>query len=838
MDARTLLELDYGKVREEVSSFCVSEEGKTAFLLREPSSDAARIEYLKSLGRAWTVFLSAKKNDALHLWNPILPAVKSLGVSGSVLSESAIFDLGIFCRCVKTVRAAVLSADSELGLKNLSALVQTFPFAEITDAENRIFRIINSDGEMRDLPSLRELREKIHALNANIKRILKSFTSDSRYSSVLESAVPVFRSERQLLAVKSAHRRAIKGIVHEVSQSGMTVFIEPEDAVRCSNELVQAEYELNAEIRRILSFLCEELRPFCAVFTESLALMQELDCTLAAAKWGLTHGAVFAENAREEPLLLLSARHPLLGEAAVPVDVRFMDGRRILIISGPNAGGKTVTLKTIALFAAMNQSGFPIPARDGSRLPVFDDIFSDIGDAQSLENSLSTFSGRLKNIAQAVRFAGKDSLVLLDEFGSGTDPAEGAAIAMAVLDALIEKGSCVLITTHQGAIKNYGYANAHCINASVEFDTDTQSPTFRLLMGVPGESRALEIAQKSGLPQSIIQAAKNYCADGRTDVSTLITGLSEKHAAADALLKELSHREKDLADLKNRLESEAFAIRQAEHELKKERKREADDFLSQARKDIANLVRRLKEGELTRDKTREAAHSLEKLQKELSEREAALEKEEETLEKERQKLESKPEVKVHAARNKKTKKRVKNSEALKNAVSLAKNNSPAAENDSPVKLEAGVEVLYGKLKRRGVIIAPAGSGGWNVLFGSIQMSVKARELTPVKKTEMSAAFSYSVDLAEENKDARPAFELRLLGLRAEEAIKMLERQLDLCTLHNFKTFSVIHGKGEGILQQAVQDYLSNCPAVDSFAFAAPEDGGTGKTYVSLRAGDK
>ena len=341
MDVRTLLELDYGKVREDVSSFCVSEEGKTAFLLREPSSDTARIEYLKSLGREWTVFLSAKKNDALHLWNPILPAVKSLSVSGSVLSESAIFDLGIFCRCVKTVRAAVLSADSELGLKNLSALVQTFPFAEISDAENRIFRIINSDGEMRDLPSLQELRAKIHALNANIKRILKSFTSDSRYSSVLESAVPVFRSERQLLAVKSAHRRAIKGIVHEVSQSGMTVFIEPEDAVRCSNELVQAEYELNAEIRRILSVLCEEIRPFCAVFTESLALMQELDCTLAAAKWGLTHGAVFAENAREEPLLLLSARHPLLGEAAVPVDVRFMDGRRILIISGPNAGGKT-----------------------------------------------------------------------------------------------------------------------------------------------------------------------------------------------------------------------------------------------------------------------------------------------------------------------------------------------------------------------------------------------------------------------------------------------------------------------------------------------------------------
>ncbi|MGP1459905.1 MAG: endonuclease MutS2, partial [Treponema sp.] len=818
MDERTLLELDYGKVRADVSSFCVSEEGRAASLLQGPSSDAARIEYLKSLGREWTAYLNAQKADALHSWNPIAQTVKSLAVSGSVLSESAIFDLGTFCRCVKSVRQAVLGAETELGLKNLAALANALPFADIADAESRIFRVINSDGEMRDLPPLRELRAKIHALNANIKRILKNFTSDSRYSAVLESSVPVFRSGRQLLAVKSAHRRSIKGIVHEVSQSGMTVFVEPEEAVRCSNELVQAEYDLNSEIRRILSVLCAELRPFCSAFLQSLTIMQEFDGTLAAAKWGLAHGAVFAQCAREEPLLLLGARHPLLGEAAVPVDVRFMDGRRVLIISGPNAGGKTAALKTIALFAAMNQSGFPIPAREGSRFPVFDDIFADIGDAQSLETSLSTFSGRLKNIARAVRCAEKDSLVLLDEFGSGTDPAEGAAIAMAVLDALIEKGACVLITTHQGAIKNYGYANARCINASVEFDTDTQTPTYRLLMGVPGESRALEVAQKSGLPQSVVQAARNYCQGGRADVSLLIAGLTEKHAAADALLAELSTREAKLADLKTQLDAQSFEIRQAEHELKKMRKREADDFLLQSRKDIANLVRRLKEGELTKEKTKDAARYLDGLKEELAEREAALEKEEETLAREKERIESAPQTKTPAARHKKTKKRVKNAEALKNAVSLAKNTDKDAD-AAPVKLAAGVEVLYGKSKRRGVIASPSGSGGWNVLFGSIKMTVKERDLTPVPQAEQPAAPSYSVHLAEENQDARPAFELRLLGLRAEDAIKTLEKQLDLCTLHNFKTFSVIHGKGEGILQQAVQDYLSNCPAVESFTFA-------------------
>ena len=831
MDAHTLLELDYDKVREDVSSFCVSEEGKAASLLQEPSSDPAHIEYRKSLGREWTVYVSAKSSRALHSWNPITQTIKSLAVSGAALDESAIFDLGIFCRCVKTLRQTLLGAKTELGLKNLCALANTLPAAEIEDAESRIFRIINADGQLRDLSPLRELRAKIQGLHAHIKRILKNFTTDARYSAILESSLPVFRSRRQLLAVKSAHRRSIKGIVHEVSQTGMTVFIEPEDAVRCSNELVQAEYDLNAEIRRILSVLSIELRPFCAVFTQSLAIMQEFDGTLAAAQWGLTHNAVFAQNVREEALLLLGARHPLLGEAVVPVDVRFMDGRRILIISGPNAGGKTVALKTIALFAAMNQSGFPIPAQEGSRLPVFANIFADIGDAQSLETSLSTFSGRLKNIARAVNFAGKDSLVLLDEFGSGTDPAEGAAIAMAVLDALIEKGACVLITTHQGAIKNYGYANAHCINASVEFDMNTQTPTYRLLMGVPGESRAFEVAQKSGLPQSVVQAARKYCQSGRADISSLIAGLAEKHAAADALLTKLAAQETELAQLKAVLDAQSLQIRQAEHELKKERKRDADDFLLQARKDIAHLVRRLKEGELTKEKTKEAAQYLDGLKKELTEREAALEKAEESLTREQEQLESTPKAKTPSARHKKNKKRVKNSEALKNAISLAKNTRTDA---APIKLEAGVEVFYGKSKRSGIIASSAGGSCWNVLFGSIKMTVKERDLTPIAQTEQPAVPSYTVDLAEENKDARPAFELRLLGLRSADAVKTLERQLDLCTLHNFKTFSVIHGKGDGILQQAVQDYLSNCSAVESFTFAPPEDGGSGKTYVTLR----
>ncbi|MDE5899347.1 MAG: endonuclease MutS2, partial [Treponemataceae bacterium] len=378
--------------------------------------------------------------------------------------------------------------------------------------------------------------------------ILHSFTANPRFADVLESTVPVLRAGRQPLAVKSSRRSSIPGIIHELSQTGMTVYIEPEESVRCSNELVQAEFDYSQEVRKILAALSAELRPSAADLSAALSIMEGLDAALAAAAWGAARNAVFAADCAEsgEPPALVQARHPLLGERAVPIDVAFPRGTRVLIVTGPNTGGKTVALKTIALFALLNQSGFPVPAAEGTRLPLFTDIFADIGDSQSIEQSLSTFGGHMKNIAAAVRGADGRSLVLLDELGSGTDPQEGSAVAMAVLDELIARKSFVLITTHHGALKNYGYTRPECANASVEFNQDTLRPTYRLLMGVPGESHALDIAEGSGLPGSIIAAARAYIATEQADVSALITGLSQKHRELDEQADALEKRRLDL----------------------------------------------------------------------------------------------------------------------------------------------------------------------------------------------------------------------------------------------------------------------------------------------------
>lgn len=839
MDKKTLTELDYYRIRDVIAGFCVAEESRFIMGRLEPFADKEEIEERKNLSREWLKYLNTTRSPALSGWNPVYNIFKAVSVEGAGISLEQTKDLGSYCNSVYKVRSAIESAEGDLGLKNLSSLVKELPDLGAVGAA--IFRVISPDGEMRDLPQIQAIRAKIASLNAKIKGIMQSFTSNSKYADVLESTVPVLRGGRQVLAVKSNRRSSVPGIIHEMSQTGQTVYIEPDDAVQCSNELVEAEFELAAEIRKILIELAGKIRPYAEDLKASLKIMEKLDITRAAAAWGKGVNGVFAEKCEHEsenlPLWLLQARHPLLGEKAVPIDVRFLDGKRILIITGPNTGGKTVTLKTIALFAMLNQSGFPVPAAEGTRLPVFSGVFADIGDEQSMDESLSTFSGHMKNIARAVRYVNENSLVLLDELGSGTDPQEGAAISMAVLDRLIEKKAFVLITTHQGVIKNYGYTHKECVNASVEFNSDTLSPTYRLLMGVPGESHALDIAKKSGLPGDIVKKAREYIVSEKTDVSALIKGLTKKHAEIDERTQDFEKRQNELEDKVFRNEEKALDLRKKELELKAGIQRESQAFLEESRRKLENLVRIIKEGELNREKTVGVKNFISELTKDVEEREKQLAREEEELAAQMEALAKKAKIRVS---HKATKKKTKLADALKNAESIASENSNVVVKDGKkeVTLEVlefavGASVQAGKGKQEGVIVASRGKAQWDVQFGSVRMTMKQKDLNLISSPKMRTP-TYTLDLAGDSKDSKPVFELRLLGMHAEDAIRALERQIDLCTLNNLKNFSVIHGNGNGVLRQSVQDYLSNCPTVLDFHFAAPENGGFGKTEVVLR----
>ena len=837
MNTSALTEIDFYRIRDLVADYCVTQEGKESFIKRQPLTDSRQIENLKNLSREWSKYFSASHKNPLLFWEPVAPLVDLIRGRGSSLVLEQVKALGQFVQSVNNLKQCISLHADELELKNLLQEAESLP--DFTETEKIIFHIITPDGQLRELPEIAAIHKEIAALNSKIKKILRQYTSDQKLAGVLESSVPVLRNGRQVLAVKASLQNRINGIIIDISQSAQTVYVEPQEVVLCSNELIQKENELIQVINRILAQLTKDLQPSVPLFRQSLPIMLLMDTTCSAARWGNENNCSYALAALGEPALLLKARHPLLGDKAVPIDFYFMEGKRVLIITGPNTGGKTVSLKTFALLSMLNQAGFPIPAAEGSRLPVFKEVFADIGDSQNIDMSLSTFSGHMKNIAQAVNGADKHSLVLLDELGSGTDPQEGTAIAMAVLDSLIEKNAFVLVTTHMGILKNYGYTNPKCVNASVEFDTSTLSPSFKLNMGIPGESHAIAIAKKSGLPQEIVNHAKKYIATEQADVSSLIKGLNKKHSELDRIQHKARQLQKEVEEKELRVKEKELLLKRKENELKKGHQQEMHDFLVHSRRSLENLVRELREGEVTREKTLGVKLFISDLEKNVQRLDNKIDVEEEKLSAQEEAFKKESEtIRKQNASNKKTKRRLSNAEALKYASpveELVKAGAVKNEREEgPLVFEPGAIVTAGATHNEGMLIELVRKGLWQVQFGSVKMNVKEKDLKLVRgSSARSSKPDVSYDLESSTSEERPVFELKLLGMRSDEAIHALEHQIDLCTLNNFLHFSVIHGKGDGILQQAVRDYLSHCILVKSFEFAPPEDGGTGKTYVSL-----
>lgn len=837
MNTSALTEIDFYRIRDLVADYCVTQEGKESFIKRQPLTDSRQIENLKNLSREWSKYFSASHKNPLLFWEPVAPLVDLIRGRGSSLVLEQVKALGQFVQSVNNLKQCISLHADELELKNLLQETESLP--DFTETEKIIFHIITPDGQLRELPEIAAIHKEIAALNSKIKKILRQYTSDQKLAGVLESSVPVLRNGRQVLAVKASLQNRINGIIIDISQSAQTVYVEPQEVVLCSNELIQKENELIQVINRILAQLTKDLQPSVPLFRQAYPIMLLMDTTCAAARWGNENNCSYALAAVGEPALLLKARHPLLGDKAVPIDFYFMEGKRVLIITGPNTGGKTVSLKTFALLSMLNQAGFPIPAAEGSRLPVFKEVFADIGDSQNIDMSLSTFSGHMKNIAQAVNGADRHSLVLLDELGSGTDPQEGTAIAMAVLDSLIEKNAFVLVTTHMGILKNYGYTNPKCVNASVEFDTSTLSPSFKLNMGIPGESHAIAIAKKSGLPQEIVNHAKKYIATEQADVSSLIKGLNKKHSELDRIQHKARQLQKEVEEKELRVKEKELLLKRKENELKKGHQQEMHDFLVHSRRSLENLVRELREGEVTREKTLGVKLFISDLEKNVQRLDNKIEVEEEKLSAQEETLKKESEtIRKQNASNKKTKRRLSNAEALEYASpveELVKAGAVKNEREEgPLVFEPGAIVTAGATHNEGLLIELVRKGLWQVQFGSVKMNVKEKDLKLVRgSSARSSKPDVSYDLESSTSEERPVFELKLLGMRSDEAIHALEHQIDLCTLNNFLHFSVIHGKGDGILQQAVRDYLSHCILVKSFEFAPPEDGGTGKTYVSL-----
>lgn len=802
MNEHALGLLDFARIREDLAGYCLSEEGRIAVLASSPFTEREEVASLKAAAASLRSALSEDRSLPDLAFPPVEPAAKAISKEGTSLEIEELYAIGLWTDSFRQLVSWLSEwiALPEGGDPRLSAELEELP--DLSGVAKIVFRIINKDGSLRDLPELKEARERIARAHRDIASIADSFFRNPETRNLLQSDAPTLRDGRTVLALRANFRGRIRGIVHEVSSTGQTVFVEPEELVARNNDLVQEEARYRMELARILRDACAALHPFHPDFERAREAMARIDGILARGRQAKASGRVFARDL-SEGFILRTARHPALGPRAVPIDVELPAGTRVLLITGPNTGGKTVTLKTIGLLALMNQFGLAVPAAPETGFAVFDDVFADIGDEQSIDQSLSTFSGHMKVMGGISRGATAKSLVLLDELGSGTDPEEGSAVAMGLLDFFIDRGSLTIITTHHGILKNYGYTRPACLNASMDFDASSLQPTYRVLMGVPGESRALDIAAQHGLPADIVKGARKYLAEERADVSELIRGLSERHRKLEDLETERRARLREAKEAQRKADLSRLKVRQKEVELREQGVGELRKLLSESRKTLENLVRDLKEEGLGVDRTKEVKAFL----ADLARRVEAAETESEVFREEEPVL----------------------------ASDLAESGA-----DRPLLAE-GVEVLAGKSKARGVVVRAAKKGYWIVETENMRLTLPESELLALPRDRgdreaPAGRTRVAVELAprEATGRATAVFELDLRGFRLAEALEAVEKQIDAASLQGLSLFTLLHGTGNGILGKGIHEFLRGQPGVADYHFARPEEGGYGKTVVRLK----
>jgi len=788
MDPHTLELLDFPRILDTLRASCLSELGRERLeseaIATEPEEVSRRLELARAFRR---MLESGRPFPQLDL--PDVRSVRAkLFKRGVVLEVEELFHLGRFVVSCARLKRHLGSADEPL----LEPLADRLP--ELKALSRAVFSVIDRDGQIREdhIPVLKELRDRIRRVQRETDRLAREFLNNPEYRPYWHGELPGQRNGRTVLPLGKDFKGRIPGIVHDVSSSGSTLYLEPQEIVERNNEIAELEGRYRQELHRILRELSAQVLAHSPEIRQTLETLAELDALYCRADYAIRSRCYPAEPGSGE-LRLIEARHPLVVRC-IPVSLGVGGGYRVLIVTGPNTGGKTVTLKTVGLLALMNQFGLEIPAGEGSRLPVFDDVLADIGDEQSIEQSLSTFSAHIGNIARMIRRSTARSLVLFDELGAGTDPEEGVAIAMSLLDHFIEKGCLCLATTHHGILKNYGYSREGVENASMGFDRQSLTPTFRIHIGIPGESHALEIAQRSGIDGEVLRRAREYLREERGDTAELIRNLSDRQRELLEAEEQQQERESAFRHKLRETDLRDLRLRQRELELKNHGLEEIRRLLRESRSEFEHLVERLKReaaeapqaaaGGGDRETRRQARDFFQAL-------EAEVERQERDLDRSRSEL----------------------------------------MGETGGDFAPGVEVVVRGTGRRGRILRRARGERWLVETETLRGEFLPMELEPAPRVPRQQEPSLSI--REEVSGARAAFELDIRGMRLEEAIRQLERQLDRALLGNMAEFSVIHGMGEGVLQQGVHRFLKGSPHVKEYFFAAPDAGGFGKTIVRL-----
>lgn len=657
--------------------------------------------------------------------------------------------------------------------------------------ETALEKAIGPDGQVADQASDRLLgiRQRIRMYERQVQDRLDNFIKNPNTAKFLQEPLVTLRGGRFVVPVKQEYRSSVAGAVHDVSSSGATLFVEPLAVMQANNELARLHMEEEEEIAAILRALSALVEGSAEELEHSLWALARLDFTVAKARLSLEmNGAACSLNENGQ-INLKAARHPLIREGVVPISLQLNQKLRVMVITGPNTGGKTVTLKTVGLLTLMAEAGLHIPAEPGSNLAYFRQVFADIGDEQSIEQSLSTFSAHMNNIVNIMHEAGEDSLVLLDELGSGTDPTEGAALAMSILEYLHRCAGKTLATTHYSELKSFVYQKPGYINASVEFDVETLRPTYRLLMGVPGKSNAFQIASKLGLQREIIERANSFLTADEHQVADLISSLEEHKRQAEEARREADLHLAEIVERERQLKN---------HEIE----------LSNREADIITKAQ-LQAAELVKESRRQAEELYQQLKQEMKQAGA-------------KGLGSKE---VQASRSK-----------LQKLQEKLQGNLPDKkyQGSAPAKVSVGQTVDIPKLHQSGVVCTlPDAKGDLQVQIGVMKVNVKLSDLRiDQKKTERERTRGTRFVMQEKSRNISP--EIDLHGMTVEEAIYALDKYLDDAYLANLHQVRVIHGRGTGALKAGILPYLHKHRLVASVKDAGYHDGGWGATVVELK----
>lgn len=793
MNKKVLYTLEYNKITEQLSTYASSGWAKEHCLHLKPMTELPKIEQAQAETAAALSRIYRKGSISFSGIHTIGMSLKRLEVGG-VLGIEELLHIASLLDAAKRVKNYGRADRDNVPEDTLDAMFQAIE--PLTPLCAEIRRCIISEDEIADDASsqLKSIRRSIQGMSGKIHNQMNQILNHSTTRTYLQDAVVTMRNGRYCLPVKAEYKNQISGMIHDQSSSGSTLFIEPASIVNLNNELKELYLKEQEEIDKIIAELSNQVAASSEALLSDYKLLTTLDFIFAKAELAQEHNAVAPEFNTQGRIHLRRARHPLLQKkSVVPIDIRLGDDFQLLVVTGPNTGGKTVSLKTAGLLTLMGQAGLHIPAGDRSQLAVFENVFADIGDEQSIEQSLSTFSSHMTNIVTILKKVTPNSLVLFDELCSGTDPTEGAALAISILSSLLTRGVRVMATTHYSELKVFALSTEGVQNACCEFDVETLSPTYRLLIGIPGKSNAFAISGKLGLSDDIIADARTRITSSEQNFEDLIADLETSRTTIEKERLEIEQYKQELAKLHAQAESKQEKLDSRRDKIIQEANEQALAILKEA-KDAADA-------------------SIRNFQKYGTTNPTASD-----LEKERSALRS---------RMNETESRIAKSQK-----------QPAANNKVPKKLRLGDSVRVLSMNQRGTVSTlPNAKGDLFVQMGILRTQVNIKDLVLLEEETGAASKKSAKSSAGEirmSKASSISAEVMLIGKTVDEAIMVLDKYLDDAYLSHLSTVRVVHGKGTGALRNAVHQHLRRVKYVDSFHLGEFGEGDSGVTIVTFK----